>query len=415
MEFVDTKVNAFIEDKKTRDTLWVHSTDSYDREMGGWIFAIREHCKIQQPPVFKGNWAYVYICKDFWLAAVDHYASVNLFFNDEIITHNWKLIEGYDDPIGVEQKHILQRMLVGSRTTAKGVKRIPPGHYAINGEIHEYCNFRNLTFPESQRVVKSFETVCNHVNGVTLYSGGTDSYMLACETQDKNSYLNITSDTIKYNVTVLNPNITINEFKVKPESSWTDGLYTEPTMNYKLQALKSSNTGQYVLTGECGNAPLMSTHLVHAYVNQPKLSQQRIVDSIIRLLRNDTHIWDVGRPDDTLSSDYPEGYKEISDYFLNKLQDKRYDMLTKLVTIYAEEHTNYRLYPYSQHLRTNWYHPFSTALWASCYSQNTIVARPRKHLFYIVSLRKNFPQLPWSIPKVGMSIPTKEKHVRTKT
>ncbi|SVE07881.1 uncharacterized protein METZ01_LOCUS460735, partial [marine metagenome] len=192
-------------------------------------------------------------------------------------------------------------------------------------------------------------------------------------------------------------------------------LYTEPTMNYKLQALKSSNTGQYVLTGECGNAPLMSTHLVHAYVNQPKLSQQRIVDSIIRLLRNDTHIWDVGQQDDTLETIYPDGYKEISDYFLNKLQDKRYDMLTKLVTIYAEEHTNYRLYPYSQHLRTNWYHPFSTALWASCYSQNTIVARPRKHLFYIVSLRKNFPQLPWSIPKVGMSIPTKEKHVRTKT
>ena len=84
MEFVDTKVNAFIEDKKTRDTLWVHSTDSYDREMGGWIFAIREHCKIQQPPVFKGNWAYVYICKDFWLAAVDHYASVNLFFSEQL-------------------------------------------------------------------------------------------------------------------------------------------------------------------------------------------------------------------------------------------------------------------------------------------------------------------------------------------
>ena len=63
------------------------------------------------------------------------------------------------------------------------------------------------------------------------------------------------------------------------------------------------------------------------------------------MLRNDTHIWHVGQPDDTLSSDYPEGYKEISDYFLNKLQDKRYDMLTKLVTIYAEEHTNYRLYP----------------------------------------------------------------------
>ena len=95
MEFVDTKVKAFLEDKKTRDTLWVYSTDSYDQEMGGWIYAIREHCKIQQPPVFKGNWAYVYICKDFWLAAVDHYASVNLFFNDKIITHNWKLIEGY--------------------------------------------------------------------------------------------------------------------------------------------------------------------------------------------------------------------------------------------------------------------------------------------------------------------------------
>ena len=124
---------------------------------------------------------------------------------------------------------------------------------------------------------------------------------------------------------------------------------------------------------------------------------------------------DVGQQEDTLSRDYPEGYKEISNYFLNKLQDKRYDMLTKLVTIYAEEHTNYRLYPYSQHLKTKWYHPFSTALWASCYAQNTIVAKPKKHLFYIVSLRKRFPQTPWSIPKVGMSIPTKEKHVRTTT
>ena len=101
--------------------------------------------------------------------------------------------------------------------------------------------------------------------------------MLACEAQDKNSYLNITSDTIKYNVTVLNPNITINEIKVTPESSWSDGLYTEPTMNYKLQALKNSNTGQYVLTGETGNAPLMSTHLVHAFVNQPELSKQLIL------------------------------------------------------------------------------------------------------------------------------------------
>ena len=79
-------------------------------------------------------------------------------------------------------------------------------------------------------------------------------------------------------------------------------------------------------------------------------------------------------------------------------------MLRKLVTIYGEEHSNYRLYPYSQNLKWSWYHPFSTALWASCYFQNEIVAT-----------RKNFPMQPWTVPKVGMSIPTKEKYVRTKT
>ena len=60
-------------------------------------------------------------------------------------------------------------MLVGSRTTVKNVKRIPPGCYAINGEIHEYANFRELSFPDSKQVVKSFDRLTNHIKGLVLY------------------------------------------------------------------------------------------------------------------------------------------------------------------------------------------------------------------------------------------------------
>ena len=78
MEFIDNE-KAFLVDKKTHDALWVYNTDSFSEfgNQGGWLYAIREQCKIKQPPILKGNWAYVYICKDFWLAAVDHYATIN--------------------------------------------------------------------------------------------------------------------------------------------------------------------------------------------------------------------------------------------------------------------------------------------------------------------------------------------------
>ena len=428
MEFIDNKARIFEVTKTKHDVLFWYNTDSFNNEAwipeddnapSIWADALLNACREKKPPRFQGNWAYVYICKDYWLAAVDHYASINLFFSEKIITHNWNLIKQKpNDNIGIEQQRVLRRMLVGSRTTVKNVKRIPPGCYAINGEIHEYANFRELSFPDSKQVVKSFDRVTNHIKGLVLYSGGTDSYMLACQGQDKHRYITITSPNIKYNFQIPKPGIVTKEYEVEPEISWSDDFITEPTMNYKIQTLEKAGEnrfGQYVLTGETGNAPLMATHLVHAYVNDPSISLQRYADSAIRLLRHDTHTWNVGEQDDTLENDYPDGYKEISEHFINKLKDTRYDMLRKLVTIYGEEHTNYRLYPYSQNLRWSWYHPFSTALWASCYFQNEIVANPKKHLLYIVATRKNFPMQPWTVPKVGMSIPTKEKYVRTKT
>ena len=129
MEFIDTKARIFKVTKTKHDVLFWYNTDSFNNET--WtpdnkiILDLLTACREKKPLRFQGNWAYVYICKDYWLAAVDHYASINLFFNKKIITHNWEIIKQKpNDSIGIEQQFILRRMLVGSRTTVKNVKKI---------------------------------------------------------------------------------------------------------------------------------------------------------------------------------------------------------------------------------------------------------------------------------------------------
>lgn len=139
------------------------------------------------PHDIRGQFAYVYIEKNYVVACVDHFATTNLFYTDELITPDFHDAAEYSsmqiNQLVVDQLKILKNHTVGEDTIYCDIKRVQHEHMLINNKQVKYLDILNDNVEyDLDDIYEKYKKVCfkyDLSDSTFLFSGGKDSGFLS--------------------------------------------------------------------------------------------------------------------------------------------------------------------------------------------------------------------------------------------
>jgi hypothetical protein len=400
------------------------------------------------PINLKGQFAFVYITPTKWIAVVDHLCTTQLFYSNNHISPNLKDVKDNtkylnEDQMCKSQLAILKEYTVGDVTPWKEIKRIDYQHYVEDGKAYEYANI--LHEPtidyDPEYAYNLYCGVAKNMNlkdPTLLFSAGKDSAFIAMllkEVGYNPKLINITSKNNKHNADK------ILAQRYRDEMDWDienyEIEYSGPTTNEDTELFSSNywkdNTHppkrhaveQYTghkLTGEValwsGESRKIFNYLVN---NQGKVN---IKDTIGIYLNLASSIQANSKPF-SCSPEFlgklihTEGYEFIYEYYYNIITNiDKPDMYSHYIWS-SRSYSSHRIYTQSQDPTNQWvniYSDYDIFNMNTNMSIGTMVNRPidniRKFpLWQVGKMFKEWSDISWDAPVVGMGIPDRGKFI----
>lgn len=401
-------------------------------------------CKILDrgnfPTSLKGQFAFVYINGNNWIACVDHLCSTQLFYNDDYIDSNFsKIVEETDDlaedPDCVMQLKILKAHTVGPDTVYKKIKRVEPETYVKNNRVYKYSDILNepILPLDIDSVHERFVDVCKIHNldqATLLFSGGKDSGWLALLLQHLNydtDFVHIYSDNDRFSIDKNTVKIYERELGLKFKYFDANILPEEPNNIFwknaqfpTKSAAASTGKGKLKLSGEVGAT--IGGHLNvfgNLLANNPNIDVDQFIKGFISI----QHQWNKKGAQRTIHDDFfkkfigAKAYEQIFEYFRDKIRNIDQPPAYKYYNFCVNEFNSHRLYAESQDTVNSWFNIFSdydiqnsfiNSRWEDKHSNKI-----KKLNLYRIGQNKfsNWTDISWRVPVVGMSIPN-VKHYR---
>ena len=124
---------------RKRNNLWVTGHCNYtDATLEG----ILRQGKI--PENIRGQFAYVYTTRDWWVACVDHFSSISLYYTKDMICPNFyelsTRVSNTENENIIQQLEIMKDRTVGPETIYKEITRVEAEHYVVNGRASRYSD-----------------------------------------------------------------------------------------------------------------------------------------------------------------------------------------------------------------------------------------------------------------------------------
>ena len=127
MEFVNSNDNLYFRKlQKNENKFYIHGYTNIDDSI---IF--ESLCNNKFPEHIRGQFAFVFLSNDEWIACVDHFCTTNLFYTTEVISPNITDCATTACTINKsikEQLYITRSFSVGEETIYNGISQLQPEH-----------------------------------------------------------------------------------------------------------------------------------------------------------------------------------------------------------------------------------------------------------------------------------------------
>tara|TARA_B100000686_G_scaffold336699_1_gene406899 strand:+ start:485 stop:1822 length:1338 start_codon:yes stop_codon:yes gene_type:complete len=432
MEFVNSNNNLYFRKlQKNENKFFIHGYTNLDD-----VAIFESLCYNKFPENIKGQFAFVFLSNDKWIACVDHFCTTNLFYTNEIISPIFsdcvKSISCSINQSTLEQLKITRSYSVGEGTIYNEISQVQPEHYVINYTQIQYLNILNSPIQKLNvdHLYNLFVNVASKIDTLTgppvlCFSGGKDSSFISMLLRHLNYDHKLIHITSKNKSHVIDKNICN---KYKDEYNWKiedievefaknnnkELFWEEDTFGPKKEALKNYNTS-IGLTGEPGVGSNRRTPLLYYAINKPTatLDHSEIINMSLFYCYvlekryypsiGTSSVW--GKIKDT------NGYKILIDFFNKRINSIDKSNLDRYLIFNIVEKARHRLSAYSQDKSNSWFHIFADYDIQQS-SINTPLNEYRKYgidkyPIYEVGKSKfdNWIDISWSVPCVGLGIP----------
>jgi hypothetical protein len=386
------------------------------------------------PENLRGNFALIYISPTVTCFAVDHFATVPLFYTEHTVGTYFKDV--YDSVQSPTSNDFIERVIrlhggysLGSQTNINEINRVEPCTYVWNGTVHNYIDIFEDGYQEFDKdkaidVLKTAVARCSGEENAVFLSGGKDSStLLGCmlewgynvntislhsrhqlysekkivERLDEAYGTNTNFVEIEYSGKILGED---NEqfFSFWIENPFGAKRFAVDTLDWRHKTF---------ITGEGG--PLVFNHkmpLTYAL-------QKGTIEDYCRLLAIDT-MWNhqvasadkeyVDEKNHDVLDFVTQEYVNVFNNFNSDI-----DITNRLIHLQTVDTCCYRNFAYSQDKDITWTHPYFDWDFVKYVCGLEATYKTNKNL-YKEAYGDYISLIPWEYPKNGLSIPTKHKH-----
>ncbi len=408
------------------------------------------------PEALRGDFAFVWEGPDDTVAAVDHLASIPLFYSDQAIApifHELRatIAEPTIDRVTVQQMHTLLGHSVGPRTTCTQISRVEPGHALQRDRQRCFIDLAAIETDEALGPGPLGEIIEQALvtrlgagrKNALLLSSGTDSTALAGITrklglEPRFDYLHVFSDRqwlteartaqkvaqeMQLPLRMIKVRSTGLDLPDEPErlrAFWIDDFIASKVLGVRT----AGHTASTIFTGELGDqlfgGPKTEVLLHH-------LLARGAVDAreLSRVWLNQSHSWNrlsgyVPGPwlQHRLAEEpgFPEVYEFLLDHLTAMFRGARTrDLINRLMLVNLLVKGPARMYPYAQD-PMRWAHPF--AAWSVVEQSLRTPSRWKitgggvLKAIYQTLWGEWLSPIPFLSAKTGMLIPMRDKLVR---
>ncbi|MFO0761331.1 MAG: asparagine synthase-related protein [Byssovorax sp.] len=408
------------------------------------------------PDALRGNFAFVWEGPDDTIAAVDHLATIPLFYSDAQVSPIFHTLRATiaspeaDRECPLEMQ-ILLGHTVGTRTTCAQIARVEPGHYLARGAQHRFIDLAAIETDEQAEPGPLAEIVERAVldrmapgaENALLLSAGTDSTTLAGITrklgvEERFDYLHLYSDRqwvteartalkvaqeMQLPLRMIKVRTSLDELPGDParlRAFWIDSYVGSKI----LGVCQAGHERSTVFTGELGDQLYggpKTELLLHHVLNRGRADAREIA----AVWLNQSHSWNRlsgTRPTPWLEQRFAEEprFREVYERLLDHIASvfrsaSTRDLVNRLLLVNLIVKGPVRAYPYSQDT-IRWVHPFTD--W---HVVEASLRLPSRHKIKGGGVLKAIYQTLWGtwvspIPfrnaKTGMQIPMQSKLVK---
>lgn len=394
-------------------------------------------CTNNFPKIVKGQFAFVFLAKEYWIGCVDHLCTTNLYYTDNIISPLFDTIVKNTQKltqcnIFEEQLKLFHDWTVGPFTKYHEIKRIEHEHYVKNFISYRHSDILNQPICNFD-IDQTYELLLNIVSKVNLnksvlcLSGGKDSAFIAMLLKHLNynpTLVNIVSKHLRTTVDIDACNLyrkecgwKIHEYEVDKSGPITDDdnvffqLWRDKTFPSKKHAVKNY-LDSICLTGEVsarGGSRIQN--IPHYFVNfeQPKIDD--LTYYIMNSLINHFHYKPMNSIIDVYNIPKTEGYQYIFEYYRNRLKEMDYPLHEKIWHVSGELRPIWRCWGQSQDTSNNWFNIYTDwdlqNIFYNCPNSikkdNNMVS---KNLLRLIGKNKfkSWSDISWRFPSAGFVI-----------
>jgi hypothetical protein len=442
MIFINNNKNKIFREYKANDaTLYIHGYTNYSDE--SLLIKLKDN---KVPKDLKGQFGIVFISSKHWIGVVDHLCTTQLFYSKDHISPSLKDVKDNtkylnEDSMCKSQLKILREFTVGDVTPWKEIKRIDFQHYAKDNKQYEYANILHEPTKDYDPDY-AYDLYCNVAKNMDLkdptilFSAGKDSAfvaMLLKEVGYNPKLINITSHNGRHNADK------ILTQRYRDEMEWNieqyDIEYSGPSTKLDIELFSSNywkdNTHppkghaveQYTghkLTGEVALWSGESRKVFNYLVNNHKhISNADVIGIYLNL---SVSVRASSAPF-TFTTDFlgdlvnSEGYRFIYDYYNNVINNiDKPDIYSKYIWS-SKSYSSHRLYAQSQDVNNQWANIYSdydvfnmnTNMSIDTMVNNKIDDIRKYPLWQVGNKFKEWTDISWDAPVVGMGIPERNK------
>jgi len=433
MEFVNSNDNLYFRKlQKNENKFYIHGYTNIDDSI---IF--ESLCNNKFPEHIRGQFAFVFLSNDEWIACVDHFCTTNLFYTTEVISPNITDCATTACTINKsikEQLYITRSFSVGEETIYNGISQLQPEHYIKNNKQIRYSDIANepITALNTDDLYNAFVDAIDKIDlidPVLCFSGGRDSAflsMLLTHLGYDHKRVFITSkhklhrvdDTICYQYKELGWDI--EYYNVEYSGGFTKELFwDDDTFPPKQKAIKKYSGTK--LTGEIGIMDdIRMTKYAYYTINKPA-SYRELIN--LFLLGCHTHK-KKGIPDIVSDEVWggvinTNGYYQLLEFFTERISSIDKPNFEKYFLFNYVELSRYRLAAYSQDKNNTWFHMYTDYNIQKILMHLPLIDRFKemhKYPYYKIgsSKFKNWTDISWNVPAIGLGIPMQESSTNFK-
>jgi hypothetical protein len=417
--------------EKNENKFYIHGYTNLDD-----VAIFESLCYNKFPENIRGQFAFVFLSNDKWIACVDHFCTTNLFYTNKIISPTFSdCIESISPSINqstIEQLQITQSFSVGEGTIYNEISQVQPEHYVINHTQIQYSDILNHPVQELNvdRLYDLFVKAVSKIDtsaGIPsmCFSGGKDTSFLSMLLRHLNYDHKLIFITSKNKTHTIDDKI-CNEYKTKYNweienvdvefsgSNNKELFWGEDSFGPKQEALKNYNGIK--ITGEVGVTSSRKKDVIYYATNKPHttLNHNEIINSFLLWCYTFTkrfypsigvsNMW--GGAEDTI------GYELLINFYNKKINSIKKPNLDRYLIFNNVEFARYRLSGYSQDKSNSWFHIFADydiqQLCNSLPAHDHRKYNVDKYPLFEVGKNKfdNWIDIAWGRKTVGLGIPT---------